>query len=220
MRQAVFPSECNLVWSCIHDNYSFTLIKGSEPLNVSVQDAWFWFTHRIYHWSRTIFVMNTTSRVMRDQLRIQDFTEENGESQPIIWPNFAKNCIERNNSYYFCRANQQKADTKIYSLTQCSLTVNEYEWHILAVNDERINSHCLTRKMKKIEPREEWVSKMLLCRSATGDHDIWKTIDFSQCPGFLHEMKWNGLYQCISCGEWGETVVLIEVTRTLDSSFS
>ena len=52
---------------------------------------------------------------------------------------------ERNNSYYFSRANQQKADTKIYSLTQCSLTVNEYDWHILAGNDERINSHCLIR---------------------------------------------------------------------------
>ena len=52
---------------------------------------------------------------------------------------------ERNNSYYFSRANQQKAGTKIYSLTQCSLTVNECDWYILAGNDERINSHCLTR---------------------------------------------------------------------------
>ena len=51
--------------------------------------------------------------------------------------------IERNNSYYFSRANQQKASTKIYSLTQCSLTVNECDWYILAGNDERINSHCL-----------------------------------------------------------------------------
>ena len=53
---------------------------------------------------------------------------------------------ERNNSYYFYRANQQKAGTKIYSLTQCSLTVNECDWHILAGNDRRINLHCLTRK--------------------------------------------------------------------------
>ena len=52
---------------------------------------------------------------------------------------------KRNNSYYFSRANQQKAGTQIYSLTQCSLTVNEGDWHILAGNDERINSHCLTR---------------------------------------------------------------------------
>ena len=37
--------------------------------------------------------------------------------------------------------------TKIYSLTQCSLTVNECDWHILAGNDKRINSHCLTRKI-------------------------------------------------------------------------
>ena len=32
-------------------------------------------------------------------------------------------------------------DTKIYSLTQCSLTVNECNWHILADNDERSKSH-------------------------------------------------------------------------------
>ena len=50
----------------------------------------------------------------------------------------------KKNSYYFSRANQQKASTKIYSLTQCSLTVNEYDWHILAGNDERIDSLCLT----------------------------------------------------------------------------
>ena len=53
--------------------------------------------------------------------------------------------LERNNSYYFSRANQQKAGTKIYSLTQCSLTVNKCDWHILAGNDERINSHYLIR---------------------------------------------------------------------------
>ena len=52
---------------------------------------------------------------------------------------------KRNNSYYFSQANQQKAGTKIYSLTQCILTVNECDWQILAGNDERINSHCLTR---------------------------------------------------------------------------
>ena len=52
---------------------------------------------------------------------------------------------ERNNSYYFSRANQQKAGTKIYSLIQCSLIVNEGDWHILAGNDQRINLHCLTR---------------------------------------------------------------------------
>ena len=54
-------------------------------------------------------------------------------------------CHERNNSYYFSRANQQKAGTKIYSSIQCSFIVNECDWHILADNDERINSHCLTR---------------------------------------------------------------------------
>ena len=58
---------------------------------------------------------------------------------------FKGDFFERNNSYYFSRANQQKAGTKIYSLTQFSLTVNECDWHILAGNNERINSHCLTR---------------------------------------------------------------------------
>ena len=55
--------------------------------------------------------------------------------------------LERNNLYYFSWANQQKAGTKIYSLTQCSLSVNECNWNILAGNDQRINSHCLTRKL-------------------------------------------------------------------------
>ena len=53
---------------------------------------------------------------------------------------------ERKNSYYFCRANQQKAVAKIYSLTQCSLTMNECDWHTLAGNDGRIKSHCLARQ--------------------------------------------------------------------------
>ena len=67
---------------------------------------------------------------------------------PLFW--LPEKCYERNNSYYFSRANQQKAGTKIYSLTQCSLTVNECDWHILAGNDERINSHCLIRSRRKI----------------------------------------------------------------------
>ena len=35
--------------------------------------------------------------------------------------------------------------TKIYSLTQCCLTVNGCDWHILAGNDDRIKSHCFIR---------------------------------------------------------------------------
>ena len=62
-----------------------------------------------------------------------------------VQPEFTVQSTIRNNSYYFSRANQQKGGIKIYSLTQCSLTVNECDWHILAGNDERINSHCLTR---------------------------------------------------------------------------
>ena len=50
----------------------------------------------------------------------------------------------QSNLYYFFRANQQKADTKIYSSTLCIFTVNECDWHILAGNDNRIKSHCLT----------------------------------------------------------------------------
>ena len=45
---------------------------------------------------------------------------------------------ERNDSYYFSRANQQKTGTKIYSLTQCSLTVNECDWHILAATTREL----------------------------------------------------------------------------------
>ena len=59
------------------------------------------------------------------------------------------NVSERKSSYHFCRANQQKAGHKIYSLTQGSVTVYEWDWHILAGNDQRIKSHCLTRHMKK-----------------------------------------------------------------------
>ena len=44
--------------------------------------------------------------------------------------------FERDYPYYFFRANQQQAGTKIYSLTQCSLSMNECDWHILAGNDE------------------------------------------------------------------------------------
>ena len=58
---------------------------------------------------------------------------------------------ERDNPYYFFQANQQKPDTKIYSLTQCSLTVNKCDWHILAGNNERIKSHCLTLIVQSIQ---------------------------------------------------------------------
>ena len=39
----------------------------------------------------------------------------------------------------------QSAKSMHRNLTQCSLTVNECDWHILAGNDERINAHCLNR---------------------------------------------------------------------------
>ena len=47
------------------------------------------------------------------------------------------NCktLRRRQSISFLLANQQKADIKIYSLTQCDLIVNRGDWHILAVND-------------------------------------------------------------------------------------
>ena len=56
-----------------------------------------------------------------------------------------KGHTERDNPYYYFRANQQQAGINIYSLTLGSLTVKECDWHILAGNDERINSHCLTQ---------------------------------------------------------------------------
>ena len=64
----------------------------------------------------------------------------------IISEEIEKEWLERDNPYYFFPANQHKTGTKIYSLTQCSLTVNECDWQILVGNDERINSHCLTRE--------------------------------------------------------------------------
>ena len=72
---------------------------------------------------------------------------------------------ERDNPYYFFPANQEKAGTKIYSLTQCSLTVNECDWHILAGNNKRINSHCLTRLTLKSQPLiffQSWDTQNLL----------------------------------------------------------
>ena len=54
--------------------------------------------------------------------------------------------FERDNPYYFFPANQHQAGTKIYSLTQCSLTVNECDRPILAGNDQRINTQYLTRR--------------------------------------------------------------------------
>ena len=59
---------------------------------------------------------------------------------------YQRHFTERDNPYYFLPANQQKAGTKICSLIQCRVTVNEREWYILAGNDKTINSHCLTRK--------------------------------------------------------------------------
>ena len=41
----------------------------------------------------------------------------------------------------FFRANQRKANYKIYSSAQCNLTTNRCDWHILPGNDERIVKH-------------------------------------------------------------------------------
>ena len=65
-------------------------------------------------------------------------------------------CNERDNPYYFCPANKQKAGTKIYSLTECSLSVNECDWYILAGKDDRINSHCLSRHTTRLLILFEW----------------------------------------------------------------
>ena len=40
---------------------------------------------------------------------------------------FTLNLAKRANPYYFSRANQQEVNSKIYSLFQCSLTVNGYD---------------------------------------------------------------------------------------------
>ena len=86
---------------------------------------------------------------------------------------------ERNNSYYFFRANQQKAGTKIYSLTQCSLTVNICDWYILAGNGERINFHCLTR-MSKVRLNVTFASVSMSTFAST--FSIWNAM---ADPGFL-----------------------------------
>ena len=95
-------------------------------------------------------------------------------------PGYMNTHIERNNSYYFSLANQQKAGTKIYSLTQCSLTVNEYDWHILAGNDVRINSHCLTRWVE-IPPVFE--------RQGIWKHYTWTKFEFMNQIYFIKLTK-------------------------------
>ena len=81
--------------------------------------------------------------------------------------------IERDNPYHFFPANQQKAGTKIYSLTQCSFTVNECGCHILACNDEKINTHCFTRDMKL----SEWEIYKLLNISSGSSNNIGSATD-------------------------------------------
>ena len=51
----------------------------------------------------------------------------------------------RDNPYYFFRGNQEKVNSKIYSLIQSDLTVNGCDWQILAGNHERTVLHRLTR---------------------------------------------------------------------------
>ena len=44
---------------------------------------------------------------------------------------------ERENPYYFLSANQRKDYIRIYSSTECDLTMNRCGWHIWARNGER-----------------------------------------------------------------------------------
>ena len=52
---------------------------------------------------------------------------------------------EREKQNYFFRANQRKANSKVYSLTPGDLTVNGCDRHILAGNRENV-LHRLTSK--------------------------------------------------------------------------
>ena len=70
-------------------------------------------------------------------------------TNPMKWKESIKCLLEyrsfssipqRDNPYHFFRANQQKANSKIYSLIQGDLTKNGCYWYILADNDERIVS--------------------------------------------------------------------------------
>ena len=49
--------------------------------------------------------------------------------------------LQRKKQFILFLSNSKNLGTKMYSLTQCSLTVNECDWHILADNDERIDLH-------------------------------------------------------------------------------
>ena len=52
-----------------------------------------------------------------------------------------KSNIEREKPYHFFRANRGNPDIKIYSWTQYKTSVDRFNWHILADNEELIVEH-------------------------------------------------------------------------------
>ena len=113
---------------------------------------------------------------------------------------------ERNNSYYFSRANQQKAGTKIYSLTQCSLTVNECDWHILAGNTRELIHIVWLDDQEKIyrfllKLIEGWtLSQIPLKAGVSMWVDTW-------VPGFFvwYMMRYQECYPYLIYSNWQET---------------
>ena len=107
---------------------------------------------------------------------------------------------ERDNPYYFFPANQQQTGTKIYSLTQWSLTVNECDWHILAGNEQGINTHCLIR--------EGLVTLMYVFSVSNTQHSIFASDIHGFCnssvfhvydtwPRILHRKVWIGVREVL-----------------------
>ena len=71
--------------------------------------------------------------------------------------------MRKTQSILFLSSQSAKSGHHNISLTQCSHTVNECDWHSLAGNVERINSHCLTRYshdcLKKLEVVENFIQR-------------------------------------------------------------
>ena len=100
---------------------------------------------------------------------------------------------EKDNTYHFFWANQQKVNSKIYSLTRGDLTVNGHDWHILEGNDEKIVFHCLT-----------WTGNA----SVPESHNM---IQFShrylsQCANFIYSFWFHTEFRfsCQHFADWSE----------------
>ena len=113
--------------------------------------------------------------------------------------------------------------TKIYSLIQCSLTVNECDWHILAGNDDRIYSHCLTRWTEVIAQDIRTYGVVTLAGTFT--IELLSDMEFFlfQAPQSGHGMTWENsiLYIRDLHGVWswgGMEVTMVTGQRSMKQS--